>query len=862
MIRPISTALVLATLASCAGQLGAPEEVGATSEADTFGTCALPALAHQRVFPSLSFRQPVQLLQPPGDRSRWFVVEHGGAIKVFANDPAASTSSVFLDLSPRTKLIYESGMNGLAFDPGFASNGQVYVTYNAVPTHDAQLKGVHIFSEWRLSRFTSRDGGRTVDPSSEEILIDLDKFADEHNAGKLAFGSDGLLYVSVGDGGPSFDPNHFGQNLNVLFGKFLRLDVHTRTAGKPYSIPPANPFAKSGGRPEIYAYGLRNPWRWSFDRATGELWAGDVGQDAFEEVDKIVAGGNYGWSLKEAAHCYPIGTPRCTVPSVIDPVLELPHPDWRAVIGGFVYRGKAIPALVGTYVFGDFVSGRVSGLLIDPKTKKAKAQLLDASGKSISAFAEDADGELFFLDNSFGAIYKLASGTCQPTDPTAAPPYKFLMRAGTGTAADTNAYYASIGAPAGLTLDQWKAQRFGSAALKTAFYRNTMDLGFWREMSCTATLGRGQGGCAVRNWKNPDDPQKGVANLGTVTMDLSPEGFTRFYVFGPTGVLQPFAILDSEGKKFAPQVCNTCHGGHYQGAGGSADVGAVFREFEPSLFERRPGITQAQAEREWFDLNQAIRSANTAIHSEAEGAPSGTDHAKRGVLGYLDALYTQTSPPVSRDVHDPAHLPASWQHGGNPSLDGTMQALFERAINPYCMGCHRQNAIDLANYDVFQSLAADQGGRPVLLHYIQPDPSLTALQMPQAELMFKNLQADPAALAAVDDWLVAAQNPAAPQCRVDFEIDHGDFTFFGQDLWIVGDAPQLGAWSPPLGLRLDGSAFPTWRGSIVLPQGLPLQWKAVAINSADGGVIWETGNNHVFSVPNALHARQQFDWRR
>jgi glucose/arabinose dehydrogenase len=829
-------------------------------------SCAVPGLAHQRVFPALAFSQPVQLAQAPGDSSRFFVVEHTGKVRVFKNDPAVAQADVFLDLSAQTKVIYESGMNGIAFHPNFAQNGQAFITYDAVSSDPSVLE------QWRLSRFTSKDGGKTLDPTSEQILIALDKHADEHNAGKMAFGSDGLLYVAVGDGGPSFDPNKFGQNVNVLFGKFLRIDVDHPANGLPYGIPSTNPFASGGGRGEIYAWGMRNPWRWSFDRKTGDLWAGDVGQDAYDEIDEITLGGNYGWGNMEGAHCSPMVPSNCQQPGMILPVLELPHPATRSVIGGFVYRGPSIQALQGLYVFGDFVSGHVSVLLTDAKGNTSSA-VVDATGKAITAFAEDSDGELYFLEYSSAAgIYKLSAGPCVNQGAGPPPSYHFLQRAGIAGSDDATAYYASIGASATPTLDSWKAANFGvagsdgGAPLPTvsSYYQNTMDLGFWREMTCTQTIARGSGGCMVRNWRNEPDKDANnpnAPNLGTVTMNISSDGFTRFYVFSPTGDLQPFALLDSEGKKFVPDVCNACHTGHYLGAGASADLGSIFREFEPSLLKARTGITQAQAEQEWFALNQAIKSANTAIRGESEGAPVGTDHAKQALLGYLGEIYPTGAPP-SLSVHDAKHLPASWQSGQNPALTSAMQSVFTTAINPYCMGCHRANAVHFADFGTFSSLAALEGGTPVIDLYLNADlTNAASLPMPQSQLMFTNLHNDAAALQSIQDWITEMSNPLAPQCRVSFEIDNADFTNFGDNIWITGDAPQLGAWTPQKGLELDGSAFPTWRGSIILPQGLTLQFKAVDILQ-NGAIGWEAGGNRTFTVPAQASASFVGTWQR
>jgi glucose/arabinose dehydrogenase len=844
-----------------AGCSGAVDPAGEGRNDVAAESCRVPGLAHQRVFPALAFSQPVQLLQAPGDATRFFVVEHTGTIKSFANDPAAASTTTFLDLRARTKVIFESGMNGLAFHPDFAHNGQAYVTYNAVTTSSDPS----VIEQWRLSRFVSRDGGKTLDPASEQILIALDKRADEHNAGKLAFGADGLLYVSVGDGGPSFDPNRFGQNVNVLFGKFLRIDVDHPAGGLPYGIPSTNPFAAGGGRGEIYAWGLRNPWRWSFDRKTGELWAGDVGQDAYDEIDQITRGGNYGWGNMEGKHCSPMVPTNCRQPGMIDPVLELPHPDVRSVIGGFVYRGSAIPALVGDYVFGDFVSGRISVLSRDGNGA-ASSQVVDATGKPITAFAEDADGELYFLEYANAAgIYKLAGGPCQSPPTGGGASYHFLMRAGITSEADAAAYYASIDAASTPTLDAWRAANFAALPTVSSYYQNTMDLGFWREMTCTQSIARGAGGCMVRNWRNePDKDANNPAapNLGTVTMNVSADGFTRFYVFAPDGKLQPFALLDSEGKKFVPGVCNACHTGHYQGAGAAADLGSIFREFEPSLLRARTGASAQVAEAEWFALNQAVRSANAAIRGEGEGAPIGTDHSKLAIGSYVEEMYPTGAPPA-RGVHDAAHLPPSWRATlQNPALTSATRALYATTTSAYCMGCHRVNALDFANYATFSSLAALEGGTAVIQLYVDADLSNpNSLPMPQSQLMFTNLHADAPALQAITDWVTEMSNPAVPQCRVSFEIDGADFTQYGDDIWIVGDVPELGGWTPQHGVKLDGSAFPTWRGSVILPQGENAQWKATVITRV-GAVGWETGANRTLAVPAQPSAAVIGTWRR
>src|SRR5262249_6193130 len=190
----------------------------------------------------------------------------------------------------------------------------------------------------------------------------------------------------------------------------------------------------------------------------------------------------------------------------------------------------------------------------------------------------------------------------------------------------------------------------------SGFYRNTMDLGFWREMVCNKTLARGHGGCRVRNWTNETDKAQGRPNLGTVAMTLGADGFTEFYVFNPDGLLTPVAKLDTEGFKAAPRLCTPCHSGHFLAAESDGNMGSIFREFEPSLLQARTGITAAQAEGEWFALNQAIVGANVALAAESTGAPTGTDHAKAATNAYIDEMYPNRAPPA-RDVHDSAHVP-------------------------------------------------------------------------------------------------------------------------------------------------------------------------------------------------------------
>ena len=362
----------------------------------------------ERAFSGLRFQRPVALLQAPGEAARWFVVEQPGVVRVFDGDAMGKPPAVFVDIRDRVDDgPNEAGLLGMAFHPDFADNRQVFLSYTA--------PGRPLVS--RVSRFTSADDGRTLDRGSERILITLDQPFGNHNGGHVAFGPDGYLYAGYGDGGAGGDPHGNGQNTQTLLGAMLRIDVDLPSpkrslgfaqagGGRPYAVPPDNPFAASpGGRPEIFAWGLRNPWRFSFDRATGELWVADVGQGLWEEVHRVVRGGNYGWNIREGAHCY--GARSCDTSGLVDPVVEYSHAQGCSITGGYRYRGRAIPALTGVYVYGDYCSGRIWGLYLDGAGGPESRWLLDTS-LSISSFGEGNDGELYVLDHRGGGIYRLA----------------------------------------------------------------------------------------------------------------------------------------------------------------------------------------------------------------------------------------------------------------------------------------------------------------------------------------------------------------------------------------------------------------------------------------------------------------------
>lgn len=353
----------------------------------------------QRAFPNIVVDFPVAMLQAPADSTRWFVLDKTGRIVSFTNDSQVSETSLVVDLRDRVDFTGEGGLLGMAFHPDFANNNEVFLYYTRT--------GSPLISY--VSRFRSSDGGVTFDPDSEQVLLTVAQPNIMHMGGDMRFGSDGYLYISLGDAGiAEFDPGGSAQNTDDLLGSLLRIDVD---GGTPYAIPADNPFAgplhQGEGRPEIFAWGFRNPWRWTFDRETGDIWLGDVGERLWEEVNRVEKGGNYGWSIIEATHCTDVMSEACNNPELIDPVFKYSHDQGCAVIGGYVYRGSAIPGLQGTYVYSDFCGGWVKGLLFDNQGNATQQLLAQGNGIGPSAFAEDHNGELYLLDVSGAVIYQL-----------------------------------------------------------------------------------------------------------------------------------------------------------------------------------------------------------------------------------------------------------------------------------------------------------------------------------------------------------------------------------------------------------------------------------------------------------------------
>ena len=356
-----------------------------------------------QVFDPISMQAPIAMLQAPGDPSRWFVIEQQGIVRVFPNMANVTNNdvSLFIDISARVVSGGERGLLGMAFHPNFGNgNFDVFLSYTR---NNGGLESA-------VTRFRSIDNGQTLDATMEDIILTIAQGFDNHNGGQIAFGPDGFLYAGWGDGGSGGDPNDHAQNTTDLLGTFTRIDVDGIA---PYEIPAGNPFAANaanpcpqgiggGDCPEIFAYGLRNPWRWSFDRMNDDLWVGDVGQGQWEEVDRVVAGGNYGWRCREGAHDF--NTTGCGA-GLIDPITEYDHTQGQSITGGYVYRGVAIPELQGFYVYGDFVQGRIWTIPATSQQGAVAQELLDTNF-GISSFAEDNDGELYVIDYG-GSVHQL-----------------------------------------------------------------------------------------------------------------------------------------------------------------------------------------------------------------------------------------------------------------------------------------------------------------------------------------------------------------------------------------------------------------------------------------------------------------------
>ena len=346
-------------------------------------------------FPNLHFDRPVALTHAGDDRL--FVVEQEGRIYTFVNDAAVETATLFLDIRDRVNDAgNEEGLLSLAFHPNFQENGYFFVDYT---TSDPRRT---IISRFALDASDPSLG----DPQSEVVLLEIGQPYSNHNGGQIAFGPDGYLYVGMGDGGSGGDPQGHGQDRSTLLGAILRLDIDGGGDENPYSIPPDNPFVDNsdGFREEIYAYGLRNPWRFSFDTLTGELWVADVGQNNWEEIDVVRSGGNYGWKTMEGAHCYSPSS-GCNQTGLEPPVWEYDHGTGYSITGGYVYRGSSVGGMYGAYIYGDYGSGRVWALHYDGVN--ATNEELFGTSLNIASFGVGHDDEIYVVAFNGDQLYAL-----------------------------------------------------------------------------------------------------------------------------------------------------------------------------------------------------------------------------------------------------------------------------------------------------------------------------------------------------------------------------------------------------------------------------------------------------------------------
>ena len=389
--------IAILSLAGCSGGSGTPSAAGPVPAPPGWPQISLSRVAG-------GFVQPVHVAHAGDGSRRIFVVEQAGRIRILDN--GVVLPSPFLDISSKLVCCGEQGLLSVAFPPGFASKGYFYVNYTGIPVAPAMV------SPTVIARYRVSGGNANVaDPASEEVILTIPQPFSNHNGGQLAFGPDNNLYIGMGDGGSGGDPLNNGQSPATLLGKILRIDVESGSA--PYVVPPGNPFVGVAGyRPEIWALGLRNPWRFSFDRLTGDLYIGDVGQGAVEEVNVQPAGNaggqNYGWNIMEGAGCY--NSASCATAGLTLPVATYDHSQGCSVTGGAVYRGTAFPGLQGIYFYGDFCTGRIWGL----RRQGAgwETAVLPVPGNppmNITTFGEDEAGNVYVANYANGELLQILS---------------------------------------------------------------------------------------------------------------------------------------------------------------------------------------------------------------------------------------------------------------------------------------------------------------------------------------------------------------------------------------------------------------------------------------------------------------------
>lgn len=391
---PKAFPLVVATLGFC---IGSPPRAWSELCSPTPVPVSRPRMPNEVVIqlePVLTgLAKPLYVTHARDGSNRLFIVEQGGRILVLQS--GAASPRLFLDLTPRVSQTGdERGLLGLAFHPQFRERRRLFVNYTR------RSDGATVIAEYRIS-----PSNPNVADTAETVLLTIPQPFANHNGGMIEFGSDAFLYIGMGDGGAGNDPGNRAQNIEDLLGKVLRIDVdHPESPTKPYSSPPTNPFfGPTRGRDEIYANGFRNPWRFSFDRETGQLYAGDVGQSQWEEVDIVTPGGNYGWRIWEGNHCTNLGPSPCTNSGFNFPVVEYGHSAGRcSVTGGFVYRGTGSTLPLGGYVYGDYCTGEIFLL------NAGSSSLLLSTGMRISSFGEDEVGEIYVVDLR-GGVYRIVN---------------------------------------------------------------------------------------------------------------------------------------------------------------------------------------------------------------------------------------------------------------------------------------------------------------------------------------------------------------------------------------------------------------------------------------------------------------------
>jgi glucose/arabinose dehydrogenase len=378
--------------------IGAAVALALATIAPAVSAATAPPIALKLV--AYGLQSPIFVTGAGDGSGRLYFVQQGGQIRVLAG--GAFVATPFLDIHTLVSCCGERGLLGLAFHPQYKTNGKLYVDYTDV-------NGNTVVAEYRRS--TSNPN--RVDVATRRVILQVSQPYPNHNGGMLAFGRDGYFYIALGDGGSSGDPGNRAQSTSTLLGKILRINVNGTTGSLPYLLPPSNPFVGKAGLDQIWSYGLRNPWRFSFDRSNGDLWIGDVGQDRYEEVDHATTasgygrGVNYGWRVLEGFHCYNPST-GCSTAGKTPPLLEYPHTLGCAVIGGYVYRGPTFTALGGWYLFGDECSGRIWAVSSAATSPATPQQLLDTS-LAISSFGQDDTGELYVVALN-GRVYRVVAG--------------------------------------------------------------------------------------------------------------------------------------------------------------------------------------------------------------------------------------------------------------------------------------------------------------------------------------------------------------------------------------------------------------------------------------------------------------------